>query len=352
MQDILVEQNIIITEPSRNLRALGRNARAGKWKTAIITVIVYLLCMTIPPLVFDSLFGVNLGNLFINDGYTYDIDVGLYAELYNTMPTYSILSGIYILLITGPLTLGLTMFFLAMFRKHKVETVDMFLGFEKFGKSLGLMLFQMLFIYLWSLLFIIPGIIASIRYSQAFFILADDPSKGIRQCMNESKAMMKGNKAKYFCLSLSFIGWLILSSLPATILESIGHIITTNAFIVSLFAAVGYLFIAPVTAYMFSTMSGFYEILAGHLIKETQPAPIPEDVYALEQPEESTDSSFEPPAEPPVEEATEAPAEEATEPPAEDPVETPTEEPVEEKAADAAEVADEAAEPTDEPKED
>ena len=63
------------------------------------------------------------------------------------------------------------------------------------------MLFQSLFIFLWSLLLIVPGIIAAIRYSQAFFILADDPSKGIRQCMDESKAMMNGNKMKYFCLS-------------------------------------------------------------------------------------------------------------------------------------------------------
>ena len=155
---------------------------------------------------------------------------------------------------------------------------------------------------------------------------------------------------------LSFIGWLILSSLPATILESIGHIITTNAFIVSLFAAVGYLFIAPVTAYMFSTMSGFYEILAGHLIKETQPAPIPEDVYALEQPEESTPpfiSTLPSPSTQTSPSTQPRPVEmDTTESTAEDPVETPTEEPVEEKAADAAEVAEEAAEPTEEPKED
>ena len=85
-----------------------------------------------------------------------------------------------------------------MFRRQIVGIGDVFTGFERYGKALGLFLFRGLFIVLWSLLFIVPGIIAAIRYSQAFFILADDPNKGIRQCMDESKMMMRGNKAKYF----------------------------------------------------------------------------------------------------------------------------------------------------------
>jgi uncharacterized membrane protein len=170
--------------------------------------------------------------------------------------------------------LGISLFFLATFRKHDVQVADMFLGFEKFGKALGLFLFMELFVFLWSLLFIIPGIIASFRYSQAFFILADDPDKGIRQCMNESKAMMKGNKAKYFLLSLSFIGWMVLSAIPSGIVESIGGIITDNSFVMALFSIIGGLFMAPVTAYLYSTFAGFYEILSGHLIKETMPVPV------------------------------------------------------------------------------
>ena len=289
MQESMIGQNIVITEPSKNLRALGRNALAGKWKTAIIAVIIYIVCTSVPTLVFDSLFGVNISNLLTSDGYTYGMDANFYTGLYNTMPSYSLLSTIYVLLVTGPFTLGLTMLFLAMFRRHKVEPVDLFLGFEQFGKALGLLLFQMLFVFLWSLLFLIPGVIASIRYSQAFYILADDPSKGIRQCMDESKAMMKGNKAKYFCLSLSFIGWLILSQLPAELFASIGRIVSTNDFVISLFVIAGSLFLAPVTAYMLSTMAGFYEILAGHLIKETQPEPLPDHLLEPVVPVSSED---------------------------------------------------------------
>ena len=274
MQDILVDQNIIITEPCKTLRTLGRNALAGKWKTAIIACCIFILVIQLPVAVFDAIFGKNVGSVMTNNGYTYGMDADFYVNMYNNMPQTSALSGLYVLLITGAMQLGVTLYFLATFRKHDVQPVDIFLGFEKFGKALGLFLFQSLFIFLWTLLFIIPGIIASFRYSQAFFILADDPSKGIRQCMNESKAMMKGNKAKYFLLNLSFIGWALLTAIPAGIIQSIGTTVTNNSFVIALFSIIGALFMAPLIAYMYSTLSGFYEILAGHLIKDTMPVPV------------------------------------------------------------------------------
>ena len=290
MQQNFYGNNIIITDPSSNLRALGRNALAGKWQSAIIAVIVYTLCVQLPPAILNALFGIDMGELYsMNMGYSYNVGVDSYSTVYNSMPAYSPLSGIYSLLVTGAMDLGLTLFFLAMFRRQIVGIGDVFLGFERYGKALGLFLFQGLFIVLWSLLFIVPGIIAAIRYSQAFFILADDPNKGIRQCMDESKMMMRGNKAKYFCLSLSFIGWGILASIPAGVLSGISEALYLSGFMTVLFDIVGALCMAPVIAYIYSTQAGFYEILAGHLIKETQPAPIdPEAIpAAMRQPQAS-----------------------------------------------------------------
>ena len=288
MQQNFYGNNIIITDPSSNLRALGRNALAGKWQSAIIAVIVYTLCVQLPPAILNTLFGVDMGELYsMNMGYSYNVGVDGYSTVYNSMPAYSPLSGIYSLLVTGAMDLGLTLFFLAMFRRQIVGIGDVFLGFERYGKALGLFLFRGLFIVLWSLLFIVPGIIAAIRYSQAFFILADDPNKGIRQCMDESKMMMRGNKAKYFCMSLSFIGWAILASIPAGVLSGISEALYLSGFMTVLFDLVGALCMAPVIAYIYSTQAGFYEILAGHLIKETQPAPIdPEAIpAAMRQPQ-------------------------------------------------------------------
>lgn len=295
MQHNMMGNNIIITEPSSNLRALGRNALAGKWKVAIIATVVYTLCLQLPPAILDSIFGINLGDYY-SSGYdaSYNMGIDTYSNMYNSMPVFSPLSAIYTILVTGPLTLGITLFFLAMFRRQLVGIGDIFLGFEKFGKAIGLLLFQGLFIFLWSLLFLVPGIIAAIRYSQAFYILADDPGKGIRQCMDESKMMMKGNKAKFFCLNISFIGWALLASVPSGILSSIAAVMNMTGLVYVVLVIIGGLFTVPVTVYMYSTTAGFYEILAGHLIKETEPAPIEHEIIPPEIPEDNrTDNPFE-----------------------------------------------------------
>lgn len=304
MQQNMIGHNIIITEPSSNLRALGRNALAGKWKIAIIAYIVYLLCIQIPPAVFDTFFGINISDIAYQYAYgSGEFNADLYNQINNTSPDISPLSGIYTMLVTGPFCLGITIFFLALFRKQDVILTDIFLGFERFGKALGLLLFEGLFILLWALIgvavmmlggivmaFTLTGgtviviigaviaavfaVIASLKYSQAFFILSDDPEKGIRQCVDESKMMMKGNKAKLFWLQLSFIGWLILSCIPMGILTGIAQATQMSAGAVLFIDVIAGLFIAPVQVYFFSASTGFYEILAGHLIKETEPAPL------------------------------------------------------------------------------
>lgn len=281
MQQNMMGQNIIITEPSKNLRALGRNALAGKWKVAILAVVVYALCVSVPAEILNQIFGTKPALLYeMSYGYGSTMDAYTYNSLYNLMPSVSYLSELYVLLVDGAFMLGLSIFFLAAFRRQIVRVSDIFLGFERFGKALGLMLFQSLFVTLWSLLLIVPGVIALIRYSQAFFILADDPSKGIRQCMDESKMMMKGNKAKYFCLNLSFIGWWLLYLAAAILFGCILSVemifgatvlMGITVFIMLVIFMVG---ISALSAYMSSAQAGFYEILAGHLIKETEPAPV------------------------------------------------------------------------------
>jgi uncharacterized membrane protein len=156
-----------------------------------------------------------------------------------------------------------------MFRKKETDYSQLFSGFEYFIKTFCLMLVMGIFIFLWTLLFIVPGIIATIRYSQAFLILVDDQTKGIMQCIDESKRRMAGNKLKYFCLQLSFIGWLILATLPATIISSIFGLITGNYFIMQIGAFIGGAGLFFVYAYMYTSMVGFYEILTGRLKGET-----------------------------------------------------------------------------------
>ncbi len=86
-------------------------------------------------------------------------------------------------------------------------------GFGIWYKVILLSILKTIFVSLWSLLLFIPGIIAALSYSMALYILIDDPSKGVRQCLRESKEMMRGHKMEFFLLELSFIGWMLLGGL-------------------------------------------------------------------------------------------------------------------------------------------
>lgn len=81
-------------------------------------------------------------------------------------------------------------------------------------------LLRALYVFLWSLLFIIPGIVAGFSYAMTDYILAEDPELTADEAISQSKSMMMGNKWRFFCLQFSFIGWDIL----ATLAFGVGHL--------------------------------------------------------------------------------------------------------------------------------
>jgi len=117
------------------------------------------------------------------------------------------------LIIGGPLQLGLSIFSLNLARNKKADLEQLFDGFKDFVNALVAYLLVVVFVLLWTLLLIIPGIIAAIAYSQTFYILADNKGLKGSEALKQSKAMMNGNKWKYFCLCLRFTGWFLLSIL-------------------------------------------------------------------------------------------------------------------------------------------
>jgi len=114
-------------------------------------------------------------------------------------------------LLLGPLVYGLSNFYLRISRNAGASTEELFSGFRRFVPSFVLFLLILIFVTLWSLLLIIPGIIAYYRYSQAFFILRDNPQIGALEAIRRSKELMVGNKGRLFVLNLSFIGWFLLT---------------------------------------------------------------------------------------------------------------------------------------------
>lgn len=217
------------------LRGMSREQLKGRWGTPILVALVYTI---------------------IIGGLQFIPVVGIIA----------------LLILTAPLTLGLINYFIALVRDEEPQFDSLFLGFNNFGKSLGVYFLQVLFILLWGLfaiipfaigtfkfisnpylieqnpsifiliiicfyVFMIPAIIAQYRYSMCFYILVDNPKVGIRQCIRESSEMMKGYKWKFFLLGLSFIGWGLLSCLTL---------------------GIGLLWLLP---YMYTTYGNFYNEL-------------------------------------------------------------------------------------------
>jgi len=118
------------------------------------------------------------------------------------------LIGTYV--IAPPLSLGMTMVYLDVTYGDPVEISTLFKGFQMLGKSIALFLWIILFTFLWSCLFIIPGIIKSYSYSMAFYILAENPDMTAREAITESKIIMNGHKLDFFVLQLSFFFWALL----------------------------------------------------------------------------------------------------------------------------------------------
>ena len=127
----------------------------------------------------------------------------------------TILPGIGGIILTGPLSFGLFYIFLKQARDGQTMNImDIFKGFtDDFAQTLLIGLMTAIFKALWSLLFVIPGIVKSYAYSMAFYIKADHPEYDWQQCINASKAITKGHKGELFILDLSFIGWYFVGAL-------------------------------------------------------------------------------------------------------------------------------------------
>lgn len=140
--------------------------------------------------------------------------------LFSLITSSSSFTGILMIILIGPLTAGINSFFIQVQQGREVSAGTMFVdGFgQNFGRKIGAYWWQFLFVWLWSLLFVIPGIVKTYAYSMQFYILADCPNVTAKDSLKLSMRMMKGNKGKLFVLHLSFIGWLILSAFTFGIL--------------------------------------------------------------------------------------------------------------------------------------
>ncbi|MDO5441230.1 MAG: DUF975 family protein [Bacillota bacterium] len=252
--------NRIIRESCKTLRQLGRQSFQGHWTEAIIFALVCRLILQGPSIIFNFL-----------------------PSSLQTQMLASLLS-FYNFVINGPITLSLTHYMVRMFRQepHVATESRLSYGFKNFTRAMVLYITMTLITGLLTMLFIIPGLFAALNYSQAFFLLEDNPMKMPMQCMRESKFIMRGNRIKFVSLLFSFAPWYILANVPA----SVCHIVLDYDSIIALNTAINQgsfmaavdsvvavnplvdvllLLNVVVSVYIFSARCAFFDILAGKL---------------------------------------------------------------------------------------
>lgn len=117
------------------------------------------------------------------------------------------------IIVTPAFALSTIRIYLMVVRGGTPEVKNCFDGFDDFFSAFKVTFLVGIYTFLWSLLFIIPGIVKGYSYSMSLYVLADNKGKSARECIAESKAMMEGHKMELFVLDLSFIGWYLLCSL-------------------------------------------------------------------------------------------------------------------------------------------
>ena len=150
----------------------------------------------------------------INSGVSYMVDsAGGFTVL--SFSFVSILVGLVALVLNA----GYYCYCFGILRREEMPYESLFDAFPFAGKVILLSIIEGIFIFLWSMLFIIPGIIAAYRYSFAIFNLCENPELGVMEALNLSKQQTNGYKMQLFLLQLSFIGYQIIAVLIALLYE-------------------------------------------------------------------------------------------------------------------------------------
>ena len=203
----LFNQNPTSMKINSEIRAAAREELQGNWMNPVLATLIYFAISSA-----TSVFGI----------------IGLFLVL--------------------PIEFGFTIAFLLFIRGKKEEMINnMFGEFKNYVRALVVPLLTAVFTFLWTLLFIIPGIIKSYSYAMTFFIAKDHPELSADDCIEESMKMMDGHKWDLFLLDLSFIGWALLC-----LIFTLG---------------IGFLWLCP---YVMSSHAIFYKELKAELYPEME----------------------------------------------------------------------------------
>ncbi len=222
---------------AKELRAAARKALKGKYWWAVLAALIALVFGVGAS---GSVAGINgafssaagsTANLQTTDGGSTALDPNIISEKITELNIpenvqksvvailifFAVLISIIAIvmaILRGAVELGYCKYNLALFKEEGVPSLNyLFHYMNRVWKAFWLGILMGLKIFLWTLLFVVPGIIAAYRYSLSYFVMSENPDITASQAIKRSSAIMKGNKWNLFCLHLSFIGWGFLAAL-------------------------------------------------------------------------------------------------------------------------------------------
>ena len=218
---------------AEDFRRIARNALTNKWFIAVAVGLVASILGGISgggPELKVNIDGSNISMNFNVAGQTIksigtnggvDSEVGMF--ILASLPIIiiaSLFAAVIYFVLGGFIGVGYAKFNLNLVDKKNAAFETLFEYFSHWKTTTITRLLRALYVFLWSLLFIIPGIVAGFSYAMTDYILAEDPELTADEAISQSKSIMMGNKWRFFCLQFSFIGWDIL----ATLAFGIGHL--------------------------------------------------------------------------------------------------------------------------------
>ena len=245
-----------------DFKQIARDALFGNWKVAILTgFVASLLGGTLSSTggassnrsgnddsISDSLSQLQLEEIL-------EILLPIFVAVFSVL----IIWGLATFIIGGATKLGYAKFNLNLIDRKPAAFSDLFSQYNRLGDGICMDLLMGLYVALWSLLFIIPGIVKSYSYAMTPYILAEHPEMSVNEAITESRRIMNGNKGRLFCLHFSFIGWGFLCAVPMLVLIPLFYIGVVGIvlwLILSLGAIiVGSLFLTP---YSEAAQAAFY----------------------------------------------------------------------------------------------
>ena len=201
-----------------DFRRMAREALAGKWGLALGTgLVAALLGGTIA----SGSASVNINSSAVQQRISSgELESFFYSDTFRLLlPLLFIIGAIaavwslVVLVLGGVVSLGYAKFNLNLVDGQPARFDDLFSEFHRIWPAFCLHFLMGLFTFLWTLLFIIPGILAAYSYAMAPYILAENPDMTAMEAIAASKEMMRGNRWRLFCLGISFFGWAILAAL-------------------------------------------------------------------------------------------------------------------------------------------